>query len=76
MSGNSNPGDRTIYTNSYTTATCIIIVEVLQITRAVHNCITSRKDGIIMMVIMTIAIAYIDASFQKNKWVKEGGIKE
>jgi hypothetical protein len=43
---------------------------VLQITR-VHNCITSRKDGIMMMMIMTIAIAYIDASFQKNKWVKE-----
>jgi hypothetical protein len=75
MSGNSNPGDRTIYTNSYTTATCTIIISVLQITR-VHNCITSRKDGIMMMMIMTIAIAYIDASFQKNKWVKEGGIKE
>jgi hypothetical protein len=73
MSGSSNPGDRTIYTNSYT-ATCIIIIDVLQITR-VHNCITSRKDGIIMMI-MTIAIAYIDAIFQKNKWIKEGGIKE
>jgi hypothetical protein len=45
---------------------------VLQITR-VHNCITSRKDGIMMMMMMmmTIAIVYIDASFQKNKWVKE-----
>ena len=70
MSGNSNPGDRTIYTNSYTTAT--LIIGVLQITR-VHNCITSRKDGIMMMMMMmmTIAIVYIDASFQKNKWVKE-----
>jgi hypothetical protein len=47
MSGNSNPGDRTIYTNSYTTATHIIIT-------------------------MTVAIAYVDAIFQKNKWVKEG----
>jgi hypothetical protein len=47
MSGNSNPGDRTIYTNSYTTATRIIIT-------------------------MTVAIAYVDAIFQKNKWVKEG----
>ena len=29
-----------------------------------------------IIMIMTIAIADIDASFQKNKWDKEGGIKE
>ena len=52
----SNPGDRTIYTNSYTTATRIIIR--------------------IRIRIMTIAISYIGAIFQKNKWDKEGGIKE
>jgi hypothetical protein len=73
MSGNSNPGDRTNYTNSYTTATCIMVVDVLQIARAVYNCVICRKDGII---IIAIVITDIDASLQKNRSDKEGGIKE
>ncbi|MFL6461820.1 MAG: hypothetical protein ACJ71J_12915 [Nitrososphaeraceae archaeon] len=52
MSGNSNPGDRTIYTNSYT-PTWIIRIGALQITR-VHNRIEFRKHRI--MAILSILL--------------------
>src|SRR5919198_878095 len=73
MSGSSNPGDRTNYTNSYTTAIYIttIVGIMLQVTRAAHSNYITLKDAITMIM----AIADIDVSFQKNKWGKEGGIE-
>ncbi len=42
LSGNSNPGDRTMYTNSYTET--LIIIGVLQLEARKH---ILRKDGIV-----------------------------
>jgi hypothetical protein len=60
LSGNSNPGDRIIYTNSYTGTLAIIGILQIEAPKQI-----SRKDVIVDT-----------DSTQEHTWVQKGGAKE